>query len=205
MHLALQGAQGRVRLLAGLRNNRPWLLVPSLSSAIAGATGVAAFGIFYSNMWSLANALSPLRLLAVMVFPLVLFVGYLIFDNNLWERAARRGAREEAVLFNVAIVVTVTIGALCMYAVLFGVTFLGAVTVIASGLLTKTLGHPVSGINYAIVTWMACSLRTVAGALGSGLADPEAVAKPPTATASGSIGPGARRRKAVGPRVSRPK
>ncbi|WP_243794809.1 hypothetical protein [Saccharopolyspora gloriosae] len=37
-HLALTGARGRLRLLAGMvRANRPWRLVPSLSPAIAGA------------------------------------------------------------------------------------------------------------------------------------------------------------------------
>lgn len=55
-HLVLVGARGRVRLLFGMvRDNRPWQLVPSLSRA----TSTAAFGIFFSTVWNMADALPP--------------------------------------------------------------------------------------------------------------------------------------------------
>jgi hypothetical protein len=45
-HLALAGVRGRLRLLAGMvRDNRPWRLVPHLSSATAAAAAVA-YGVW---------------------------------------------------------------------------------------------------------------------------------------------------------------
>jgi hypothetical protein len=65
-HIALVGLRGRLRLLAGMvKSNRPWRLVPSLSPAIASAAAGAAFGVFDSNSWMLADAFTPPRLLLV--------------------------------------------------------------------------------------------------------------------------------------------
>lgn len=122
MHLALKGNAGRLRLLAGMvRTNRPWWLAPSLSPAIAGA----AFGVFYSNIWQLADALSGSRLALITVLVVLAMVVWLIVDNNLWERPADRQLREEAVLYNTATVLTIGLGVLCMYVLLFAVTLFG--------------------------------------------------------------------------------
>ncbi|MGY1583225.1 hypothetical protein [Streptomyces sp. MN13] len=57
--LALVGLRGHLRLLLGpVRANRPWRLVPHLASASAAAAATAAFGLFYSSIWNMADALS---------------------------------------------------------------------------------------------------------------------------------------------------
>lgn len=61
------------------------------------------------------------------------------------------------------------------YIVLF-VLFLVAVLVfVPSGLLQSQLGHSVSLINYMSLAWLACSVATIAGALGAGLESDETV------------------------------
>ena len=175
-HLALTGTRGRLRRLAGMvRANRPWRLVPSLSPAIAGAAAGAAFGVFYSNIWQLADAFSGWRLTLVNVLAVLAMTAWLIIDNSLWERPSDRKLREEAALYNAATTLTISIGVLCMYALLFVVTLVSALVVIPPDYLATTLKHPSGFGEFAIVAWLSASMGTVAGALGSGLASEDAV------------------------------
>lgn len=175
-HLALTGTRGRLRLLAGMvRANRPWRLVPSLSPAIAGAAAGAAFGVFYSNIWQLADAFSGWRLTLVNVLAVLAMIAWLIIDNSLWERPSDRQLREEAALYNAATALTISIGVLCMYALLFVVTLISALVVIPPDYLAATLQHPSGFGEFAIVAWLSASMGTIAGALGSGLASEDAV------------------------------
>lgn len=176
MHLALTGVRARGRLLWGLvRNNRPWRLVPSLSKALAAAAGTAAFGVFYPSIWGMAHALSPTRLAGIALFAIAIMIGWLIAYNGLWDRPRTRADREKAVLYNLATVVTLFIGVCCMYAVLFAVTLLGALAVISQTYLQVQVGAPIGFATYLCLTWLASSMGTVAGALGSSLEGERAV------------------------------
>lgn len=175
-HITLVGLRGRVRLMAGMvRANRPWTLVPSLSPAIAGAAAGAAFGVFYSNIWMLADALSVLRLLLVGALALFAMITWLIVDNGLWERRSDVGTREQAVIANTATVTTISVAVAYMYLLLFIVTLGSALVVIPGAEMGRNLGHTASFGDYASLAWLATSMGTIAGALGSGLADEEAV------------------------------
>lgn len=175
-HLGLRGTRGRLRLLAGMvRANRPWRLVPSLSPAIAGALAGAAFGVFYSNIWQLATAFAGWRLALVTVLAVVAMIVWLIVDNNLWERPTNRQLREEAVLYNAATALTISIGVICMYLVLFIGTFVAALVVIPPDYLTSAVKHPAEPADFLVITWLSTSMGTIAGALGSGLASEQAV------------------------------
>lgn len=177
--LTLTGARGKMRLLFGMvRTNRPWRLVPGLSSATAAAAAGGAFGIFFSNVWHLADALSSTRLALINVFVVSAMVIWLILYNGLWERTIGRGPRDPrrlAALYNAATVLTLFLGVACMYVVLFGIILLGALAVISGEYLQSTLGHPVGLGDYASLVWLSSSMGTLAGALGSGLESEDAV------------------------------
>jgi hypothetical protein len=175
-HLALSGARGRLRLLAGMvRTNRPWRLVPSLSPAIAGAAAGAAFGIFYSNIWQLAEVLGGLRLTLVTVIAVLSMIAWLIVDNGLWVTSSEREMREEAVMYNAATLGTVSVGVLSMYVLLYVITVAAAAVVIPPGYLGSVVHQPVGPADFLTVAWLATSMGIVAGALGSGLAGEDAV------------------------------
>ena len=176
VRLAVTGARGRARLLAGMvRANRPWRLVPSLSPALAAAAAGAAFGIFYSNIWSLAVALGIWRQVVVCLMALVAMIVWLILNNRLWERRTDRSLREEAILSNASTVLTVATGVLCMFALLFLIALAGSVIVVPGHYLSGTLGREWGVDDYVMIAWLSCSMGTVAGALGSGFADESAV------------------------------
>ncbi|GAB3300144.1 hypothetical protein [Parasphingorhabdus pacifica] len=176
VQLVLTGMRGRLRLLLGMvRDNRPWRLVPSLSRAIAAAAATGAFGIFYPTLWRMADALSYQRLSLISLVAICAMVIWLIFNNGLWERPRERNDGEEAVLFNLATVLTLTIGVACMYLVLMAATLVGAAAVISSSYLSIMLGHPVGVLDYVSLVWLASSMGTVAGALGASLETEAAV------------------------------
>jgi hypothetical protein len=176
VRLGLVGVRGRLRLLAGLvRANRPWRLVPSLSPAIAAAAGGAAFGIFYSNIWQLATALGVTRQITVMLLALVGMTAWLILNNGLWESRRSRSLREEMLLSNASTVITVGVGVLIMFALLFAMSLVAAALVVPPDYLGSTLMRESGFDDYLMIALLSTSMGTVAGALGSGFADESAV------------------------------
>ena len=139
------------------------------------AAAAAAFGIFYSSIWSMAEALPLWRLALINALAIVVMVGWLIFYNNLWDRRDGRHRGHQILLYNASTVLTLTISVACMYATLFALALLSALTIIDAGYLHSKVGHPVGFGDYAILVWLACSMGIVAGALGSSLDGEEAV------------------------------
>ncbi|WP_211189475.1 hypothetical protein [Actinomycetospora sp. TBRC 11914] len=175
-HLALQGTRGTIRLLGGLvRANRPWRLVPSLSPALTAAAAGAAFGVFYSNIWDLSAALSPVRLGVVAVLAVVAMAVWLIVDNGLWERPAAREHREEATLFNAATAATIGLGVACMAVLLIVLTTAAAAVVIPLHLLPGGTDGATAAVAYLRLGVLAGAMGIVAGALGSKLTSADAV------------------------------
>lgn len=167
-HVARPGVGGQLRLLMGMvRHNRPWRLVPSLDRAIAAAAAAAAFPIFYSTLWAMANASSPSRLALINLLAVSAMVTWLVTHNRLWNR--RRGFRADPhpMMYNLSTCLTVFLGVCCMYALLFAITTVAAGIVIAPGYLAHALHHPAGPTAYLKIAWLASSMGTVAGALGS--------------------------------------
>lgn len=176
MHLCLVGVRGRLRLLAGMvRDNRPWRLVPNLASATAAAAATAAYGMFTSNFWNMADSLAPTRLALIAVAAVAAMTAWLVTYNHLWDRPATVGEREKAVLYNLATLLTVLIGVGIMYLLLYGVSLLSAAALIDSGYFGRQLHHPVAIGDYARLVWLTSSVGIVAGALGSSLESEEEV------------------------------
>jgi hypothetical protein len=176
LHLTLPGRWGQARLLAGMvRANRPWRLVPSLSPALAAAMAGSAFGLFYSSIWQLADVSGAGRLALVNTLAVLAMISWIVLANGLLERSPTPGLRAFTVLYNAATVLTVFCGVLAMFLLLLSAAFLAACIIIPPDYLARTLRHPAGTADLATVAWLAACLGTVAGALGTGLADEEAV------------------------------
>jgi uncharacterized membrane protein len=168
--------RGNLRLLGGmLRANRPWRLIVRLSSALAAAVAAVVFSLVTSDIWRVADSLGWPRLLALTVLSLAAIVAILIVAHGLWERALTERAREQVVLFNVATVLTLVLGVVCLYTALLVLALAGAWLALDESILSQALGHRATFGDYAKVAWLASSLATVAGALGAGLESDEAV------------------------------
>jgi cell division protein FtsX len=72
-------------------------------------------------------------------------------------------------------VLTVVLGVGCLYVALLVATLAAAWFLVTGELLSQSLQHRVDWPDYVTIAWLASSIATVGGALGSGLESDEAV------------------------------
>jgi hypothetical protein len=70
---------------------------------------------------------------------------------------------------------TISLAVLLAYAALFALVFLAAWVFVPGAYFQTILKHPVGFGEYLTLSWLAASLATVAGALGSSLEDEDTV------------------------------
>jgi hypothetical protein len=175
-YLVLPGRLHRLRLLAGMvRSNRPGRLLPALSSCVAAAAATGAFGIFYATMWNLSDALPVSRLVLASAVVIAALSAWLIVRHELWTRGRQDSDRWRGGLDNTATVLTIGCGVVLMYLVLWAGLFLVGLVIITAEYLQSQLGHPVDLLDYVHLSWLAASLGTLAGALGSNFDSNEAI------------------------------
>ena len=167
---------GNLRLLLGMvRANRPWRLAVRLSRALTAAIAAGVFALITRDIWALADDSGWPRLTVIAVGSVVAVVVTLVVGAELWERPRSHRVRKQVLLFNVATTVTVVIGVLTLYAVLFALAVAGALLLVIAPLFAEGLGHPARLPDYLELAWLTCSLATVGGALGAGLESDDAV------------------------------
>ncbi|QDY66561.1 hypothetical protein FQA45_09600 [Glutamicibacter halophytocola] len=173
---SIEGLRGRLLLIAGMvRSNRPWKLVPRLSSALAGAVATGAFGVFYTSIWSMADYLSTQRLWLITLSSIAILTLWLLLHNRLWESPKGSRRRERLVVYNAATVLTVGFAAAAMYLLMFLALLAGALIVIDQEYLAYQLRHGVTLADYVNLAWLASSLGTMGGAIGSSFENVEEV------------------------------
>jgi hypothetical protein len=167
---------GNLRLLAGMvRANRPWRFAARLYGALVAAFAAGAFGVITSDVWRLAAAMEWWRLAALSLLSVTATILAIIAAHGLWERGGDPRVREQVILFNVATAITVTIGIVSMYLVLFVIVLAGSALVITPTVLRQSVGSHAGPAEYASLGWLIASFATVAGGLGAGLESREAV------------------------------
>ncbi|MET0701334.1 MAG: hypothetical protein ABWY93_16885 [Mycobacterium sp.] len=166
----------RFRLLAGMvRANRPWRLVAGLSKVLVVALGSGALGLATDTIWLFADTMGPWRICATTVLSIGAMVAWLILDHELWERPTDSAEHARATLYNIATLITLTIGVAVLHVALFVSILFAASITLRPDVFAQTLGHPVSISNYLSLAWLVASIATVGGALGSGLEDDSGV------------------------------
>jgi uncharacterized membrane protein len=180
---ALEGAvlvhrvvTGNLRLLAGMvRANHPWRLATRLSRALIGALGAAAFGIVTSDIWRIASSLPAPRLAAVCVATVAIAVATLIVAHRLWERAPDRRVREQAILFNIVTLITVSFGIVVLYVAVCVLSLAAAGLMIEPSVISTEIRHHADFADYLRLALLVSALATVGGALGGALESDAAV------------------------------
>lgn len=174
--VVLPGRINRLRLLIGMvLSNRPGRLLSALSSCVAAAAATGAFGIFYASIWNMSDALSPVRLAVISVVVTAALAGWLILRNGLWNRSSDEDAPWRSRWDNASTLITVWLSVAMMYVLLWAMLLLVGLAVIETGYLEAQLGHPVTLLDYLSLSWLAASLGTLAGALGSNFDSDEAI------------------------------
>jgi hypothetical protein len=155
--------------------NRPYRLVRDLSKVLVATLASAGFFIVNSNAWGIADQLGIHQLLLIAVLAVGGLGVWLVVAHSLWERPSQ--SRDPALTrrANAASVVTLLLGLLFSYLVLY-VVVLGAMALVVPERFMRTnLGHAAGVGDYAAAAWVAASMATLVGAIGSGLENDEEV------------------------------
>lgn len=174
----LPRVRGRGRLLLGMvLANRPWRLVPGLKSALVAALATGAVATINSTVWLLAGSLSTWRLAVASVASTALVVAWLVIDGQLWDRPDddSPAARERSRLYNTSTLVTLIIGVLVCYLMLYAVNLAWALFVLDPDVMGGYLGTTLGYGDLFLLSWFVASAATVGGGLGSGLESDDAI------------------------------
>ena len=159
---------GNLRLLGGMvRANRPWQVVVRLSRALVAALGTAAYVCASTGFWTLADHMTWPRLLGLALGGLLLTTTAMLVAHGLWERSTRPQTRERVILFNAVTTLTVFFGVLTLYLGLLAFSVVAVFSLLPQGALEAQLEHEPITHDYLNLAWLAASLATLAGALGS--------------------------------------
>jgi hypothetical protein len=176
--LQLATSAGHLQMLVGMvRVNRPWRLVLGLRGALAAALATAAFGLVNEPVWQVSGAMSTLRLWIATVVSLAAMTSWLILNHGLWQhpRVDDRREHRRIRLYNAATLLTLAIGLLVSYAVLFVGNFLTGWFAVVPQVFSTAIGRPAAVADYVRLAWLVSSLATIGGALGSGLESTDTV------------------------------
>ena len=176
--LPLPGLSARGRVLLGMvLANRPWLLAAGLKSALVAALATGAVATIEPTVWSLAMSLSGWRLAAATVASIVIIIAWIVIDGRLWDRPDDDSAqaRERSRLYNTSTLLTLTIGIVICYLVLYLVNLAWALFVLDTAVMSEALGRPVGLGDLFVLTWFVASAATLGGALGTGLESDDAI------------------------------
>ncbi len=167
---------GHVRLLAGMvYANRPWRLLPKFKTTVATAFATGGYGLIFTTLWEIGNVYRYARLITLMFTAMSILITWIILSHDLWVRPRKGVGRYLQTLYNVSTVLTIATGVVFSYVAIFLLLLLAATIYIPTGMLESTIGHPVTPINYVRIAWVTASVATIAGAIGAGLEDTEAV------------------------------
>jgi hypothetical protein len=167
---------GNLTLIAGMvAANEPWRLSLRLSRALTGAVAVGVFGLVTADIWRLSDEIGWQRLTGTALMSIVATVATLIIGAELWEPIISRAVRKQVVLFNIATVLTVTIGVTVLYAALYLLALVAAYWFVVPQIWRDQVGHPASLRDYFELAWLTSSLAMIGGALGAALEPDEAV------------------------------
>src|SRR3954465_15201837 len=176
--IAFVGAtlRGNLRLLVGMVHaNQPARVIARLSRALAVSLGTAAYAMTSSSIWMLSHGMAWPRLALLGAASIVTLCVVLVLAHGLWERATGHDDREAVVLFNLATSATLGLAVLTLYASLLVLSAVGGAALIPPGVYHGNVGNAPALADYLKLGWLAATIATLAGALGSLIESDESV------------------------------
>lgn len=169
---------GLIRVLFGMAvANRPWTIMPSFKGVVALAFATGAYGLIFPTLWKLSVSYELPRFFIIMIASILAMIVWIVLAHDLWEKPNKKNNNNLRRLFNAATIMTLTTSILMYYVALFAL-FLVAVTIfVPPGLFSDQTGQEISILNYFKLAWLATSVSTAAGAIGSGLEKTDEVRK----------------------------
>lgn len=168
--------RGNLRLLVGMiRANQPARVIARLSRAMAVSVGTAAYAMTSSSIWMLSHGMTWPRLVLLGAASIITLCAVMVLAHGLWERASRQENREAVVLFNLATSATLGLAVLTLYMGLLVLSVVGGAALIPASVYHSNVGPAPALADYLKLGWLAATIATLAGALGSLIESDESV------------------------------
>src|SRR5215212_10319479 len=129
--------------------NRPWRLVRDLSKVLVATLASAGFFIINSNAWGIADQLAVPLLLVIAVLAVGGLGAWLVVAHSLWEQPSQSRDRALTQRANAATALTLLLGLLFNYLVLYAVVLAAMALVVPHRFMTTNLGHTAGVGDYA--------------------------------------------------------
>src|SRR3954452_23380506 len=125
-----------------VRANRPWRLVRDLSKVLVATLASAGFFIVNANAWGIADQLAFHSLLLIAVLAVGGLGVWLAVAHSLWEQPSETGDPALTQRVNAATGLTLLLGLLFAYLVLYVAVLVSMALVVPERFMTSNLGHP---------------------------------------------------------------
>ncbi|WP_080871971.1 hypothetical protein [Oceanobacillus timonensis] len=164
------------RLLGGMvRANRPWNMFPAFLKILIIAFATGSYALVFPTLWLLSEHYTIFRMCLLTVFSVLAMTLWIILIHRLWERKRDQGNNYTRKLYNATTFLTLLITICIYYVMLFFLFLVGVFVFIPMGMLDEQLSSDPGLINYFYIAWIAASVSTVIGALGTALEDEDVV------------------------------
>src|SRR5215204_5674288 len=140
-----------------VRANRPYRLVRDLSKVLVATLASAGFFIINSNAWGIADQLTAPSLLLIAVLAVGGLGAWLVVAHSLWEQPSQARHRAVTQRANAATALTLLLGLLFNYLVLYVLVLAAMGLVIPDQFMGSNLGHSAGVGDYAAAAWFAAS------------------------------------------------
>ncbi|MFD1064802.1 hypothetical protein [Oceanobacillus locisalsi] len=165
-----------IRLLGGMvRANRPWNMFPAFLRILIIAFATGSYALVFPTLWLLSEHYTIFRMCLLTVFSVLAMTLWIILIHRLWERKRDQGSNYTRRLYNATTFLTLLITISIYYVMLFCLFLVGVFVFIPMGMLETQLSSEPGLINYFYIAWIAASVSTVIGALGTALEDEDVV------------------------------
>ena len=170
---------GFFRMISGMvLANRPWTIFPAFKKVLAAAFATGAYGLIFPNLWGMSGEFTETRLMVMMVVAICAMVSWIVVVHHLWEPTRDRESAYLSRIYNTATVMTLGIGVMFYYAILFLLFFFAVLLFVPPDMLKEELAvTSVSLFDFLTLTWLVASVATIVGAIGAGLENENTILK----------------------------
>lgn len=170
---------GKLNIISGLTLvNRPWSIMPSFRKVIGLAFATGTYMLIFNTLWKLSGLYGFFRFLTIMFLAIFIMVTWLIFAHSLWEKKTASYSTEKLrLLYNATTVTTLTFAVITFYCFVFFMFLMAVVVFVPADIFKDSLGHSAEIADYIKLAWLVSSAATLAGSIGAGLEEEDAVKK----------------------------
>lgn len=155
--------------------NSPWSIMSSFKKVIGLAFATGSYMLIFNTLWKLSGLYELFRFLLLMIMAMSAMVAWIIIAHNLWEKKHHYQSSRLRFIYNATTITTLSISVMLFYLAMFVLFSVAVVIFVPADIFEDVLHHDIQLIDYIKLAWLVTSAATIAGAVGAGLENEDAV------------------------------